>query len=154
MDVNPQVNNQGEQRRRWRVSLPLVDSNIRASFFYFWHNDAFSYIIFGLYLINKWSVVVQWQARCSMTHRTWVRIPGPPKCFIFFLFRWSSDDSIAQHIIHPHSNACQMAPGQIWWSKGDAHHTPKSTGTRRIKSQPGLQHYWATNLPSKPPNWA
>ena len=66
------------------------------------------------------------------SNRTWVRIPGPHICILLFFSRKSNALQQVWSIILLQISSARWPPGQIWWSKGDAHHTPKSTGTRGI----------------------
>ena len=87
---------------------------------------------------------------CSVTNKTWVRIPGPPYALLLFFYRLSSANPSAGPIIQPHSIKRQMAQGQIWWSQMMVYHGTKSTSVYGSPEVNQACANWATKLLIKP----
>ena len=51
-----------------------------------------------------------WQANVGTSHRTWVRIPGPPCYLLYFFFRLFHAKPGVWFTMHPHEISGQMAP--------------------------------------------
>ena len=142
-----------QRGRRWRVPLPFADSNLARVFFIVSSIlIVFFHIIIIVHYNNEWRAVVQWQGRCSKSNRTWVRSPGPPICILLFFSRYSSAFQELWGTILPQSITCQMAPGQIWWSRMNAYHEPKSArmhGSRKGQRRPTQMGLELTNQTPK-----
>ena len=88
-------------QKRWRAFLWLQ------------RMDQFVNILFVYYSTNSWCSMVEWLAKRPMSLGTWVRIPGPPKnliAFVFQVFLWG----LPKKVYHmPHKSGARWLHAQI-----------------------------------------
>ena len=103
---------------------------------------------------------LSWQACWVESNGTWVRIPGPPICFVIFFHSCSSTNSSIWTTMDFRSPDARWPPGQIWWLGMRIYHKAWSMHTRGIwKVKSGLNvngpqiASFTSRLGPTPPPW-